>query len=173
MVLRTLGWLTLGLLRLVAASHGAHSEAATQYEYIVVGSGAGGGTLASRLAREGHSTLLIEAGDDQSSNDNTTIPLFQYATAKTAQIPSPMLTFLQIPCHGRSRSMIMRGWLGDSGLTGCTDTMGLFRQPLPRSVSRGTRSKVHEGQRMSLPSCANRWWMRHAQRIDLHQGTRF
>ncbi|SMQ49199.1 unnamed protein product [Zymoseptoria tritici ST99CH_3D7] len=77
MVLRTLGWLTLGLLRLVAASHGAHSEAATQYEYIVVGSGAGGGTLASRLAREGHSTLLIEAGDDQSSNDNTTIPLFQ------------------------------------------------------------------------------------------------
>lgn len=39
--------------------------------------GAGGGPLASRLAREGHSTLLIEAGDDQSSNPNTTVPIFQ------------------------------------------------------------------------------------------------
>lgn len=33
-------------------------------EYIVVGSGAGGGTLASRLAEAGHSVLLLEAGAD-------------------------------------------------------------------------------------------------------------
>jgi choline dehydrogenase-like flavoprotein len=33
-------------------------------EYIVVGSGAGGGTLASRLAELGHSVLLLEAGGD-------------------------------------------------------------------------------------------------------------
>lgn len=38
-----------------------------EYEYIVVGSGAGGGPLACRLARAGHKTLLIEAGDDQVS----------------------------------------------------------------------------------------------------------
>jgi choline dehydrogenase-like flavoprotein len=34
------------------------------YEYIVVGSGAGGGTLAARLAEEGRRVLLIEAGGD-------------------------------------------------------------------------------------------------------------
>jgi choline dehydrogenase-like flavoprotein len=34
------------------------------YEYIVVGSGAGGGTLAARLAEAGRSVLLLEAGGD-------------------------------------------------------------------------------------------------------------
>jgi choline dehydrogenase-like flavoprotein len=33
-------------------------------EYVVVGSGAGGGTLAARLAEFGHSVLLLEAGGD-------------------------------------------------------------------------------------------------------------
>ncbi len=34
------------------------------YEYIVVGSGAGGGTVAARLAEAGRSVLLLEAGGD-------------------------------------------------------------------------------------------------------------
>jgi choline dehydrogenase len=34
------------------------------YEYIVVGSGAGGGTLAARLAEAGRQVLLLEAGGD-------------------------------------------------------------------------------------------------------------
>ena len=42
----------------------ADSNRSTDYEYIVVGSGAGGGTLAARLAEEGHSVLLLEAGGD-------------------------------------------------------------------------------------------------------------
>ena len=33
-------------------------------EYIVVGSGAGGGTLAARLVELGHKVLLLEAGGD-------------------------------------------------------------------------------------------------------------
>lgn len=35
-----------------------------EYDYIVVGSGAGGGPLAARLASEGQRVLLLEAGED-------------------------------------------------------------------------------------------------------------
>lgn len=43
------------------------------YDYIVTGSGPGGGTIATNLARAGYSVLLIEAGDDQSSAITTQI----------------------------------------------------------------------------------------------------
>src|SRR4051812_12940256 len=38
-----------------------------EYEYIVVGSGAGGGPLAANLAKSGCRVLLIEAGSDPES----------------------------------------------------------------------------------------------------------
>lgn len=48
----------------------------TGYEYVVVGSGAGGGPLAANLARNGHKVLLLEAGDDQGANRNYQVPVF-------------------------------------------------------------------------------------------------
>ncbi|KAI8305737.1 Oxygen-dependent choline dehydrogenase [Colletotrichum sp. SAR11_59] len=61
---------------LAASSTVVSAEDLTGYEYIVVGSGAGGGPLAARLALAGKKTLLIEAGDDQSANENYTIPAY-------------------------------------------------------------------------------------------------
>ncbi len=40
------------------------------YEYIVVGSGAGGGTVAARLAESGRTVLLLEAGSDAKAVGN-------------------------------------------------------------------------------------------------------
>jgi choline dehydrogenase len=59
--------------RLILASSVQNAES---YEYIIVGSGAGGGTLAARLALNGKKVLLIEAGDDQGEALNYQIPVF-------------------------------------------------------------------------------------------------
>src|SRR5688572_23071073 len=46
------------------------------FEYIVVGSGAGGGPLACNLARAGHRVLLLEAGEDSGDLVNQQVPAF-------------------------------------------------------------------------------------------------
>jgi len=42
----------------------ADAETAPEWDYVIVGSGAGGGVLAARLAEEGMRVFLIEAGGD-------------------------------------------------------------------------------------------------------------
>ena len=53
---------------------------------MVVGSGAGGGPLAARLAIHGASVLLLEAGDDQGTNPVATTPLFYAASSEYANM---------------------------------------------------------------------------------------
>lgn len=48
------------------------------YDYVVVGSGPGGGIVASNLALAGHSVLLIEAGRDASDDVSTTVNALYY-----------------------------------------------------------------------------------------------
>lgn len=52
----------------------AGPEANSTYEYVIVGSGAGGGPLAARLALAGYSVLLIDAGEDHHMEKQVQIP---------------------------------------------------------------------------------------------------
>src|SRR5262245_51755152 len=58
-----MGFLTQALFLLASTSILKSTFAQDTYDYIVVGSGPGGGPLASNLARANYSVLLIEAGD--------------------------------------------------------------------------------------------------------------
>jgi choline dehydrogenase len=53
----------------------ASSDPAAAYDYIVAGSGAGGGPLAANLAKAGFKVLLVEAGGDEESL-NYSVPGF-------------------------------------------------------------------------------------------------
>ncbi|OAL42725.1 alcohol oxidase [Pyrenochaeta sp. DS3sAY3a] len=57
----------------------------TIYDYIVVGSGPGGGPLAANLARNGHSVLLLDAGDMQPNNSNS-----RFVAENTRAINDPL-----------------------------------------------------------------------------------
>ncbi|KAJ4130610.1 hypothetical protein NW754_009663 [Fusarium falciforme] len=55
------------------------------YDYIVVGSGPGGGPLAANLARAGYKTLLLEAGDDRGDD-----PIWNTLSNNYAALNSPL-----------------------------------------------------------------------------------
>lgn len=72
------------------------------YDYIVVGSGAGGGPLAAKLTIYGQKILLLEIGDDQGTSPQESIPAIFAAASEYA----PM------SCHGTSSFDITRMTLG-------------------------------------------------------------
>ncbi|KAG9123179.1 hypothetical protein FRC07_000143 [Ceratobasidium sp. 392] len=58
-----------------AALEACSNQISAEYDYIVVGAGAGGGPLAARLAINGYKVLLMDAGHDV-NNINTTVPAY-------------------------------------------------------------------------------------------------
>ena len=86
------------------------------YDYIVVGSGPGGGPLAARLGLAGNNVLVIEAGGDIAPTDwNISVPYFNSKASEDPQISwdfyvrsvtsLPVLTLISVgqPLPNRSR----------------------------------------------------------------------
>ncbi len=68
----------------------ANSGARIEYDYIVVGAGAGGGPVAARLANAGYTVALLEAGVDPEAQDtvNFALPPGVPDSGTTYQIPA-------------------------------------------------------------------------------------
>ena len=56
------------------------------FDYIVIGSGAGGGPLAANLARAGFRVLVMEAGSDDANDVMTQVPAFHSMASKDEDI---------------------------------------------------------------------------------------
>ncbi len=68
-----------------AGSSSSKCPDASTYDYVVVGSGPGGGLVASNLALAGHSVLLIEAGSDATADLGTSVNALSYPTNEANQ----------------------------------------------------------------------------------------
>ena len=88
----------LALVAACGASYGVTATSAPQtYDFIVIGSGAGGSPVAAKLAEAGKSVLLLEAGPDDSWKGR--------AAGRTRQTKGPLVdpllpnnTYLYVSC---------------------------------------------------------------------------
>ncbi|MDQ3815985.1 MAG: GMC family oxidoreductase N-terminal domain-containing protein, partial [Armatimonadota bacterium] len=62
--------------RMNAETNAPRENAQQDYDYVIVGSGAGGGPLACNLARAGYKVLLLEAGGDHGNKYSYQVPAF-------------------------------------------------------------------------------------------------
>lgn len=60
----TMKWLTVATLLSTGVLACPTAPPTDEYDYVVVGSGPGGGVVASNLAKAGYTVVLIEAGDE-------------------------------------------------------------------------------------------------------------
>ncbi|KAF4432129.1 hypothetical protein F53441_13848 [Fusarium austroafricanum] len=64
------------------APYGTNTSKAI-YDYVIIGSGPGGGPLAANLAKEGHPVFLIEAGGDNHTDIHQEVPALARTAAET------------------------------------------------------------------------------------------
>jgi choline dehydrogenase len=60
----------------------------TDFDYVIVGSGAGGAPLAARLAEQGYRVLVLEAGPDHRAGGNLTSPAREVTEVPALHAPS-------------------------------------------------------------------------------------
>ena len=63
----------------------AETDNSRDYDYVVVGSGAGGGPVAANLAKAGFRVLLLEAGNDDEPYDYK-VPAFHSLSAENSDL---------------------------------------------------------------------------------------
>ncbi|KAG6827564.1 hypothetical protein H0H92_011287 [Tricholoma furcatifolium] len=77
--------LFLGAIRAATSLPACLNPSDADYDFIVVGAGAGGGPLASRLADSGYTVLLVDAGHS-TVNYNTTLPGYSFRSLDDPEI---------------------------------------------------------------------------------------
>ena len=65
-----------------AGNEDQKSDLQEEYDFIVVGSGAGGGPLSCNLAKAGFSVLLLEAGSRDDKSEVREVPIFHTAASE-------------------------------------------------------------------------------------------
>ncbi|KAJ7186699.1 choline dehydrogenase [Mycena filopes] len=118
-----------------------------EYDYIVVGAGAGGGPLASRLAIEGYKVLLMDAGH-YVFNDNTTVPLY---LARSNEDPQMTLDY-EVAHYPASGPANVTMWYPRGSALGGSTAMNALIHLRPHDYDLDTMAKKLNDQSWSASS---------------------
>ncbi|KAG9125263.1 hypothetical protein FRC07_008332 [Ceratobasidium sp. 392] len=97
------------------------NQGSAEYDYIVVGAGAGGGPLAARLALNGFKVLLMDAGHDV-HNVNTTVPAY---LARSNEDPQMALDYY-VQHYPPGQPEVKKWYPRASAIGGCTSHNALI-----------------------------------------------
>ncbi|KAK4188590.1 hypothetical protein QBC35DRAFT_548974 [Podospora australis] len=132
------GALSLALLTTSVTAQTAPKDGAV-YDYIVVGSGPGGGVVATNLAKAGYSVLILEAGDDNPGQGfgryTPTVTWDFYVKHYPAGDPRD-----NTYSHLTWRTKEGRYWVGQSGAPVGSELLGVY---YPRGATLGGSSMIN------------------------------
>jgi choline dehydrogenase len=111
-------------------------RAGDEFDYIVVGSGAGGGTVAANLARAGHRVLVLEAGGDEQPGDYS-MPAFHALSAEHNDLSWKY--YVQHYQHSSNQKRDTLNYLDDKSVDGRVE-QGIF---YPRAGTLGGCTAHH------------------------------